>query len=75
MEACHRAVRNVRGVLVDGDAATATALRRTGVPPPVVAVLLGGAVVVLDSRLADLGEEREAAAAAESDVAAESAEG
>ena len=54
---------------------TATALRRTGVPPPVVAVLLGGAVVVLDSRLADLGEEREAAAAAESDVAAESAEG
>jgi hypothetical protein len=54
---------------------TATALRRTGLPAPVVAGLLGGAVVVLDSHLADLGEERDTAAAAESHVAADSADG
>jgi len=54
---------------------TATALRRTGLPAPVAAVLLGGAVVVLDSRLAELGEEREAVTAAESHVAADSADG
>ncbi len=54
---------------------TATALRRAGLPAPVAAALLGGAVVVLDSHLADLGEQREAATAAESDVAAESADG
>ena len=54
---------------------TATALRRTGLPAPVAAVLLGGAVVVLDSRLAELGEEREAVTAAESAVAADSADG
>jgi hypothetical protein len=50
----------------------ATALRRTVLPAPVVAILLGGAVVVADSLLADLGEAREAAAAEESGVAAES---
>ena len=44
----------------------ATALRRTVLPAPVTAVLLGGAVVVVDSLLADLGEAREAATAAES---------
>jgi hypothetical protein len=54
---------------------TATALRRAGLPAPVAAALLGGAVVVLDSHLADLGEQREAATAAESDVATESADG
>ena len=48
----------------------ATALRRTILPAPVAAVLLGGAVVVADSLLADLGEAREAATAAESNVAA-----
>ena len=37
--------------------------------------VIRGAVVVLDSHLADLGEEREAATAADSDVAAESADG
>ena len=50
----------------------ATALRRTILPAPVGAILLGGAVVVADSLLADLGEAREAAAAEESSVAAES---
>jgi hypothetical protein len=54
---------------------TATALRRTGLPAAVAAVLLGGAVTILDSRLAELGEEREAVSAAESDVAAGSARG
>ena len=52
-----------------------TALRRTILPAPVAAVLLGGAAVVLDSLLADLGEAREAATAAESKVGAESADG
>ena len=51
----------------------ATALRRTFLPVPVAAVLLGGTVVVIDSLLADLGEAREAAAAADSHVAAGSA--
>ena len=51
---------------------TATALRRTVLPAPVAAVLLGGAVVVADSLLADLGEAREAAKTAESHVDAES---
>ena len=36
-----------------------TAVRRTRVPAPIAAVLLGGAVVVVDSYLADLGERRQ----------------
>ena len=52
----------------------ATALRRTVLPAPIASVLLGGAVVVVDSLLADLGEARAAATAAESDVAADSAD-
>ena len=40
-----------------------TAVRRTKVPAPVAAVLLGGALVVVDSLLADLGERRQAEAA------------
>ena len=50
----------------------ATALRRTILPTPVGALLLGGAVVVVDSLLADLGEARDAATAAQSHVEAES---
>jgi hypothetical protein len=38
-----------------------TAVRRTRLPAPVGAVLLGGAVVAVDSLLADLGERRRAA--------------
>ena len=53
---------------------TATALRRTGLPAPVAAVLLGAAVVVADSFLADRGEARNAATAAESPGAAGSAD-
>jgi len=52
-----------------------TALRRTFLPAPVAALLLGGAVVVVDSLLADLGEARKAAKAAESPGAVESADG
>jgi hypothetical protein len=37
-----------------------TAVRRTKVPAPLAAALLGGAVVVVDSYLADLGERRTA---------------
>ena len=44
--------------------AATTALRRTRVPVPIAAVLLGGGVTVIDSLLADLGEAREAAKAA-----------
>jgi hypothetical protein len=48
----------------------AAALRRTRVPTPIAAVLLGGGVVVVDSILADLGEARDAreAAAAQGDA-------
>ena len=49
-----------------------TAVRRTKVPALVSAVVLGGALVVVDSYLADLGERRKAAetaAAADSDEA------
>ena len=43
---------------------TATAaLRRTRLPVPIAAVVLGGGLVVVDSLLADLGEAREAATA------------
>ncbi len=74
MEARHCALRDGRGVLVDRMLFAATALRRTILPAPVAAVLLGGAVVVVDSLLADLGEAREAATAAESPIATGSAD-
>ena len=48
-----------------------TAVRRTKLPAPVAAVLVGGAVVVVDSLLADLGERGKAAAAAAVESAAE----
>lgn len=51
-----------------------SAVRRTGLPAPVAAVLLGGAVALGDSMLADVGERMKAkaqAAAAERDAAAE----
>jgi len=38
-----------------------TALRRTRLPVPIAAVVLGGGLVVVDSLLADLGEGRAAA--------------
>ena len=53
---------------------TATALRRTVLPAPVAAVLLGGAVVAADSFLADRGEARAAEKAAESHDGADSAD-
>ena len=53
----------------------ATVLRRTVLPAPVVAVLLGGAVVVVDSLLADLGEARAADTVVESHVGGEPADG
>ena len=54
-----------------------TAVRRTKVPAPVAAVVLGSAVLVADSLLADLGERRKAvteAEAAETPATAEPAE-
>ena len=42
-----------------------SAVRRTRVPAPIAAALLGGAVVAVDSLLADLGEQRQATADAE----------
>ena len=49
--------------------AATTAVRRTRLPVPIAAVVLGGGLVVIDSLLADLGEAREAAkAAAEPDA-------
>jgi hypothetical protein len=50
--------------------AATTAVRRTKLPLPVAAVLLGGGLVVIDSLLADAGEARKAAAAAVVDPAA-----
>ncbi len=47
--------------------AATTALRRTKVPAPIAAVVLGGSLIVIDSVLADLGEARDAAKAAEPD--------
>jgi hypothetical protein len=41
--------------------AAMTALRRTRLPVPIAAVVLGGGLVVLDSVLADLAEARDAA--------------
>ena len=55
--------------------AAVTAVRRTKVPAPVAAVLLGGALVVVDSVLADLGEARNASRVDEgADEGAETAE-
>jgi len=53
--------------------AATTALRRTRLPVPIGAVLLGAGVIVIDSLLADLGEARDAAKAAEGDGEAEPA--
>jgi hypothetical protein len=53
--------------------AATTALRRTRLPAPITAAVLGGGVTVLDSLLADLGEKRDAAKAAEAGGEAESA--
>ncbi|MGF9756633.1 hypothetical protein AAII07_15625 [Microvirga sp. 0TCS3.31] len=55
--------------------AAVAAVRRTTLPVPIAAVVLGGGLVVLDSLLADLGEARAAAgvdeeAHAEADAAA-----
>lgn len=47
--------------------AALTALRRTRLPVPIAAVLLGGGLVVVDSVLADLGDARDAAEAGTSD--------
>jgi len=47
--------------------AATTAVRRTRVPAPIAAVVLGGGLVAIDSLLADLGESRDAAKAAEPD--------
>jgi hypothetical protein len=43
--------------------AATTAVRRTRLPAPLAAVLLGGTVVVVDSLLADLGERKKTGAA------------
>ena len=53
--------------------AAAAALRRTRLPVPIAALAFGGGVTVLDSLLADLGEARDAAKAAEAEAEAESA--
>jgi hypothetical protein len=54
--------------------AATTALRRTRLPVPIGAVLLGGGVMALDSVLADLGEARASAKAAEREGSAEPAD-
>ena len=48
--------------------AATTAVRRTRLPVPIAAVVLGGVLVVTDSLLADWGEARDAAKAAEADA-------
>ena len=53
--------------------AAMTALRRTSLPVPIAAVVLGGGLVVVDSLLADLGEARDAAGVAEAHPEAEAA--
>jgi hypothetical protein len=50
-----------------------TALRRTRLPGPIGAVVLGGGVMAIDSLLADLGEKRDAAKAADAEGMAEQA--
>ena len=54
--------------------AATTALRRTRLPGPIGAVVLGGGVLAIDSLLADLGEKRDAAKAADTERVAESAD-
>ena len=54
--------------------AATEALRRTRLPVPIAAILLGGGVVVVDSLLADLAEARDEAKAAEAAEVAEVAE-
>ena len=51
--------------------AATTALRRTRLPGPIGAVVLGGGVMAIDSLLADLGEKRDAAKAADAEGKAE----
>ena len=53
--------------------AASTAVRRTRLPAPLAAVLLGGAVTVVDSMLADLGERKRTGTA--EDVTAEPSDG
>jgi hypothetical protein len=53
--------------------AAMTALRRTRLPVPIAAVVLGGGLVVVDSLLADLGEARDAAVVEEAQAATETA--
>jgi len=48
--------------------AATTAVRRTRVPVPIAAVVLGGGLIAIDSLLADLGEARDAAKAADADA-------
>ena len=54
--------------------AATTAVRRTRLPAPIAAVVLGGGLMVIDSLLADLGEARDAAKAADPEGVAESAD-
>jgi hypothetical protein len=54
--------------------AATTAVRRTGVPAPIAAVLLGGGLTAIDSFLADRGEAREAREAAKASQAREARE-
>jgi hypothetical protein len=49
--------------------AAASVVRRTALPAPIAAVLLGGVVAVADSALVDVGERVKARAAAARDVA------
>ena len=51
--------------------AAMTALRRTRLPVPIAAVVLGGGLVVVDSLLADLGEARDAAGVEEAHAEAD----
>ena len=53
--------------------AAMTALRRTKLPVPIAAVVLGGGLVVVDSLLADLGEARDAAGVDEAHAETEAA--
>ena len=53
--------------------AAMTALRRTRLPVPIAAVVLGGGLVVVDSLLADLGEARAADGVEEADAETETA--
>lgn len=52
--------------------AATSALRRTRLPTPISAVVLGGAMLVADSLLTDLGESRDAAKAAQAHVEVQS---